>query len=1086
MGEAKLIQLHLATSMEELNKLVDDIPNKPPKLLVKTAQKLVKEAQVSDSKRDEERAYLMYMRYFQVVKKIQKHSEYMGNKKYYDALLDPRTTRKVIERAEEINKSLEHRYDFANGTTRSEKMEEDRKILDEKEKEREKERERERERDAKKSLTAKVSTKSIPSPLPPVANGVVDDERCISCQKLYSIMKERCSTYLVLDARPRADYLDSHMTLPNVINIPEEILKPGLTAGKISTELEEADQTLWVMQRHNAEFLVLVDWHSEHPPLPPLLQVLSDAMLKWDPGKQYKGVPKLLQGGYELWCLMYPMLSTNARVVHSGTLPPNAKKDKTVVLNFEYPSLDDAFLVTPSPPATPNTSSTTTTTTHYPDLTHTTSNTPSVPQVVRTLKPKVLEKEIMDSQNNNTLANNTFPATEDTTVKPSLGSNVNTWESKESNLALEQRRAKQGGSVLPEKVVNVSPFVPSRSLKPKDLLASLAANKKNLEEEQKLLEESLQIEEDTMKKMEEMEAATTQREITKDEMTRAVLQATEDRLKEEIRKLENKGLEMEESYKKMQKQNEELWKMVNLALANKLSAVSISPAAQPDLESERRKQEEEQERLRKQKEQKAAMQEQVERMRKERKEKEKKMKEQEERERKIREQKAREAEAERQKQEERKSRIDTESRLLKNKGSGDSYTTKLRGSPRSSPVRGSNLRRCHSAFNLAQQEEEQDTSDTVMPCFDRTLKPRVTPQRRNINAARQRNFEPKYGSVPPAKTGLKNLGNTCYMNSIVQCLNNTKLFVKYFLDDTYSNDINPNSASDGEVAEEVGAVVRALWSGQYRSIAMWDLKNAVGRYHRPFCGYDQHDSHEFLLKLMDWLSDDLNKVTGKRLPMKEQNHENVPEYVAADKVMEELRQRDQSILSAVFHGLHRSTIECGTCGHVSLTFEPFSVLSLSFPNNRKCSLRDLLHHYYKETNLEYTCSKCNKKRNCVRKADIWKLPPVLILHLNRFEHDVLMKKKQNFVDFPMESLDLTKYTCFNNRYTKFDLYAVCNHYGTMDGGHYTAFCRSPINNKTWYKFDDHEVYEHCSVKTSAAYLLFYEATNAGMHINNLV
>ncbi|MPC20794.1 Ubiquitin carboxyl-terminal hydrolase 8 [Portunus trituberculatus] len=97
-----------------------------------------------------------------------------------------------------------------------------------------------------------------------------------------------------------------------------------------------------------------------------------------------------------------------------------------------------------------------------------------------------------------------------------------------------------------------------------------------------------------------------------------------------------------------------------------------------------------------------------------------------------------------------------------------------------------------------------------------------------------------------------------------------------------------------------------------------------------------------------------------------------------------------------------------------------------------------------------------------------------------------MKKQQNFVDFPMESLDLTKYTCFNNRYTKFDLYAVCNHYGTMDGGHYTAFCRSPINNKTWYKFDDHEVYEHCSVKTSAAYLLFYEATNTSMHINNLV
>lgn len=110
----------------------------------------------------------------------------------------------------------------------------------------------------------------------------------------------------------------------------------------------------------------------------------------------------------------------------------------------------------------------------------------------------------MDSRNNNTIANNII-SSEENTPRPSLGSNVNTWESrerawesaKESNIVLEQQRAKQGNRALPEKVDNVSPFIPSRSLKPKDLLESLAANKKELEEEQKLLEESLQIEEVT-------------------------------------------------------------------------------------------------------------------------------------------------------------------------------------------------------------------------------------------------------------------------------------------------------------------------------------------------------------------------------------------------------------------------------------------------------------------------------------------------------------------------------------------------------------------------------------------------------------
>lgn len=268
---------------------------------------------------------------------------------------------------------------------------------------------------------------------------------------------------------------------------------------------------------------------------------------------------------------------------------------------------------------------------------------------------------------------------------------------------------------------------------------------------------------------------------------------------------------------------------------------------------------------------------------------------------------------------------------------------------------------------------------------------------------------------------------------------------------------------------------------------MWDLKNTVGRYHKPFQGYDQHDSHEFLIKLMDWVHEDLNKITGKKPPMKEQNHDNLPDYVAADKVMEEIRRRDQSIVQTLFHGLHRSTIECSVCSHRSLTFEPFSIISLSFPSHGRCSLKDMFHHYYKETNLEYKCCKCKKMRNCLRKLDIWKLPPILILHLNRFEHDVLMKKTQSYVDFPLENLDLTKYLAATNRYTSFDLYGVSNHYGTMDGGHYTGFCKSSIT-KTWYKFDDHEVYELSreSVRSSAAYILFYEASNMSIKVNSLI
>lgn len=110
-------------------------------------------------------------------------------------------------------------------------------------------------------------------------------------------------------------------------------------------------------------------------------------------------------------------------------------------------------------------------------------------------------------------------------------------------------------------------------------------------------------------------------------------------------------------------------------------------------------------------------------------------------------------------------------------------------------------------------------------------------------------------------TGLKNLGNSCYMNSIIQCINNTTPLVRYFCLGEYHEDVNHhNNSTRGEVAEEVAAVVRALWCGEFRSIACRDLKRVVGQHRKQFRGYEQQDSHEFLTILMDWLHEDLNKV----------------------------------------------------------------------------------------------------------------------------------------------------------------------------------------------------------------------------------
>lgn len=89
----------------------------------------------------------------------------------------------------------------------------------------------------------------------------------------------------------------------------------------------------------------------------------------------------------------------------------------------------------------------------------------------------------------------------------------------------------------------------------------------------------------------------------------------------------------------------------------------------------------------------------------------------------------------------------------------------------------------------------------------------------------------------------------------------------------------------------------------------------------------------------------------------------------------------------------------------------------------------------------------------------------------------MWRKRLTKVDFSLNELDLEGVVKSNNpRYSRFKLYAVSNHYGTMDAGHYTAYCKNSEYNK-WFKFDDQDVMEISGneVRSAAAYILFYTA-----------
>ena len=118
-----------------------------------------------------------------------------------------------------------------------------------------------------------------------------------------------------------------------------------------------------------------------------------------------------------------------------------------------------------------------------------------------------------------------------------------------------------------------------------------------------------------------------------------------------------------------------------------------------------------------------------------------------------------------------------------------------------------------------------------------------------------------------------------------------------------------------------------------------------------------------------------------------------------------------------------------------------------------------------------------RKEKAVGKQIIQKMPPILVLHLNRFEYAVSARTKQNFVDFPVEGLSLRAHILSDKPSASYCLCAVSNHFGTLSGGHYTSYCR-PSRGNVWYSCDDSSVSRlRTPVKTSAAYLFYNSLQN---------
>ena len=199
--------------------------------------------------------------------------------------------------------------------------------------------------------------------------------------------------------------------------------------------------------------------------------------------------------------------------------------------------------------------------------------------------------------------------------------------------------------------------------------------------------------------------------------------------------------------------------------------------------------------------------------------------------------------------------------------------------------------------------------------------------------------------------GLNNLGNTCYMNTGLQCLSNCELLTKYFLNDYYKEYINKDNpiGSQGEIVEKYSQLIHHLWYGDNECISPMLFKVAFGKMYNSFNDFRQQDTQEFISYLLDALHEDLNKVKTK--PYLETN--DLPENLSEEelfKIKKELYLcRNQSFIADLICGFYKSTVYCPgeKCNNISKSFEPFNMITLSLIN--EAQLRKL-EEYQDEQN----------------------------------------------------------------------------------------------------------------------------------------
>jgi ubiquitin C-terminal hydrolase len=327
-------------------------------------------------------------------------------------------------------------------------------------------------------------------------------------------------------------------------------------------------------------------------------------------------------------------------------------------------------------------------------------------------------------------------------------------------------------------------------------------------------------------------------------------------------------------------------------------------------------------------------------------------------------------------------------------------------------------------------------------------------------------------------TGLANLGNTCFLNSAVQVLNHTYELNAFLESKSYTKHLK--EIPDTKIVEEWLDLQRVIWSNNgvvSPNRFVYNIQRLAKDKNRElFTGWAQNDMPEFLLFMVECLHNSISRSIKMRILG---NVENDTDKMATAcyGMLRDTYAREYSEIMDLFYGISVSEIASMDRAIVhSAKPESFFILDLQIlPEMR--TLYDCFDAFTQVETLDgdnaWFNEKTGQKEDIQKRMTFWNFPKVLIITLNRFS-PCGQYKLNNYIDFPLTDLDLSKYVSgYNAHKYRYDLYGVCNHSGNVNGGHYTAYVLNASDEWVYYNDTCVDVIDSGIVVSPQAYCLFY-------------